>query len=456
MTTPERSIPGHKGKSVALSKLSIGLTEHTLCTRCGTCVGVCPVMAIEFDKDLYPSLIGNRCVECGLCARTCPGAQVRFAELGLTVFGHDRPAESFDGHVRDTWVGYATDEGIRRGGAGGGIVTGLLWDLLKNGVVQGCVVTRMNREKPWVGEPFIARTYDDLLESQGSRYLIIPLNQTLAEIRKSPGRIAIAALPCQIHGIRKAMQALPELAEKIYLVVGLFCGGSLEPYVVTELLEARGISPDQVAGFEFRGGEWPGRIRATTKDGKVRNLHYSNYKDGAYNYFISMYMPVRCQTCMDGSNEFSDISVSDAWTRDEQGEYKFNSQSKILVRTKRGEEALQAAIERGSISAQSLSKDPSYRTHKFQTQRKGLNAPLRVERWRRKGIPVPDCDRNAPIHTRKEALMERTVTGLLWLGRYRWIRFPIMKFLTSFCAIPLIQIRLWLKKRKYQRKKTGK
>ena len=451
----ETALPGYKGKPVNPAHLSIGFTEHDLCTRCGTCVGVCPVNAIDFDANLFPSLVEGRCIECGLCARACPGGRVNFAELNQTVFGHDLPAEGFDGHVRDTWVGYATDTGIRSGGAGGGIVTGLLWDLLQNGIVQGCVVTRMNRQTPWIGEPFIARSYEDLLASQGSRYMIIPLNRVLAEVRKAPGKVAIAALPCQIHGIRKAMQALPELAEKIHLVVGLFCGGSLEPYIVTELLAARGITTDQISGFEFRGGEWPGSIRAIMRDGQIRNLHYSNYKDGAYNYFISMYMPVRCQTCMDGSNEFSDISVSDAWTRDEQGEYKFNSHSKILVRTVRGEEVLQAAIGRGAISAQSISKDPSYRTHKLQTKRKGLNAPLRVERWRRQGIPVPDCDRKAPTPTPKEALTERAVSGLLWLGRYRWVRFPIMKFLTSFCAIPLIQFRLWLKKRKYMRKKNG-
>ena len=34
----------------------------------------------------------------------------------------------------------------------------------------------MREDEPWTAEPFIARTYDDLRLSQGSRYMIIPLN----------------------------------------------------------------------------------------------------------------------------------------------------------------------------------------------------------------------------------------------------------------------------------------
>lgn len=432
------------------AKLSIGFTDHSLCARCGTCAGVCPVSAIDFDEQFYPRLNHERCIECGLCARTCPGAHVGFSDLNQAVFNRKEPAPGFDGYVRQTWVGQATDDGIRSGGASGGVVTALLWDLLKNGVVDGCVATRMNRKEPWRSEPFIARSYSDLLDSQGSRYTIIPINQMLAEIRNTVGRYAIAALPCQVHGIRMAIQSIPDLAMKIALIIGLFCGGSLEPYAITELLEARKINKNKLARFEFRGGDWPGRIRAIMQDGETKNLHYSNYKDGAYIYLISLYMPQRCQTCVDGSNEFSDLSVGDAWTRDNQGNYKSRSCSKILVRTAQGEKALLEARERGSIQAQSVTLDPSYRTHKIQTQRKGIAAPLRIERWRRKGLPVPDYDRPLPQTTLKESFSERIVTGCLYLGRFYWIRFPAIKLLTSYGAMPLIALRVWIKNRKYR------
>ena len=436
---------------IDLKKLSIGFTQEDLCTRCGTCGGVCPENAIALTDRLFPKLIPDRCTDCGLCAKTCPGAAVSFLDLAEQTFGERRDSESFDGHVRATYLGYATDPALRGGGAGGGVVTALLWDLLKRGVVDGCIVTRMNPDRPWVGEPFIARTYSDLLASQGSRYMIIPLNRALADVRRSPGRYAVAALPCQVHGLRRIQRHDPELVSKLHAIVGLFCGGSLEPTMVLELLQSKGIAKESLRHFEFRGGEWPGQMRAHLKDGRIIPLHYSNYRDGAYNYCTSLYMPVRCQTCIDGSSEFADVSVSDAWTRDESGEYKFKSHSRLLIRTARGEEIVRGAMEAGTLHAFDVSQDPSYRTHKIQTKRKGMIAPLRVDRWRRSGIAVPRYDRPTPPATPAEWRTERIVSALLALAKHKACRYPLLAFLTSKYAIPLIKIRLFLKRRKYRR-----
>jgi coenzyme F420 hydrogenase subunit beta len=357
-------------KSIDPAKLSIGFTAPDLCTRCGTCGGVCPENAIDLTDRLFPKLIADRCTDCGLCAKTCPGARVDFLNLTETTFGHRHDATSFDGHVQASYLGYATDERLRGGGAGGGVVTALLWDLLKSGTVDGCIVTRMKPDEPWVGEPFIARTYEDLLASQGSRYMIIPLNRALAEVRRRPGRYAVAALPCQVHGLRLIQQHDPELAAKLHLIVGLFCGGSLEPNLVLELLQSKGLRKEDLHHFEFRGGEWPGQMRAHLKDGRILPLHYSNYRDGAYNYCTSLYMPVRCQTCLDGSSEFADVSISDAWTRNEAGEYKFKAHSRLLIRTPRGAEAVQAAMASGTPARLRCDPGPklSHAPHPDQTQ----------------------------------------------------------------------------------------
>jgi len=435
--------------------LSIGITHHDLCTRCGTCVGACPTQAIAVDDDLYPRLIEERCTSCGLCERTCPGARVDYGALTKLTFGHRDDPATFDGVVQKTFVGHCVDEAMRSGGAGGGIVTALCWDLLKHGDVDGCIVARMRKDKPWMGEAFIATTLEELLESQGSKYLIIPVNAIFQEIRKRPGRYAYVALPCQVHGFRKLAEEDPVLRERIACVIGLFCGGSLEPNMVTELLQARGIDPNNVADFQFRGGAWPGRMRAILKDGSTCDLHYSDYKDGAYNYFTSLYMPARCQTCIDGSGQFSDVSISDAWTRDTEGKYLFEAHSRLLARTDTGVRVMMNAIERGTIKAHDVTADPDYRTHKIQTKRKGTNAPIRVERRLRAGRPAPLYDRPPLDATFRERLVERGASTLLWLGGFRGFRYPLMKFLTSRAAIPLIKIRRWRKTRKYRKSSSA-
>lgn len=442
-------------KPVDLSKLSIAFTEKSLCTRCGTCVGVCPEKALRIGKDMYPELIPDRCTECGLCAKTCPGGKVEYSRLNEITFGKPDYAGSFDGHVQATFMGYCSDDRIRGGGAGGGVITGLLWSMLKNKVVDGCVVTRMNPERPTEGEVYIARTYEELLQSQQSKYIVIPVNRILQEIKELEGRYAVAALPCQIHGLRLYSRE-PEAAwmkEKIHVIIGLFCAAAMEPYVTHEMLETRGIKGDDITDFRYRDGEWPGYIRAYRKnnDSPV-HLHYSNFKDGAINYLTYLYSPKRCQTCVDGSAEFSDISVSDAWTRDATGNYMFRGQSKLLVRTARGREVMEGAIAVGDMVAEDVTENPQFKTHRLHTKKKGLNNYLRTDRWRAKGLPAPIYDRPTPAHDFNDRVGERLESFAMWMGYRRWRRYPLFRFLTSRWGVPIISFRQWIKSHKYRGK----
>jgi hypothetical protein len=143
--------------------------------------------------------------------------------------------------------------------------------------------------------------------------------------------------------------------------------------------------------------------------------------------------------------------VGDFWTRDINGEYIAKARSRLMVRTSRGLDVVEKAIARGSIQAEDMSGHPDYRTHRMQTRRKGTGAPLRVERWRTRGIAVPRYDLAFGPFTAKERLAERVASMVLWCGRYKWIRYPILKFLVSPWSKPLIWIRRTLKKRKYAR-----
>ena len=361
------------------SVLSIAFTDRRLCTRCGTCVGVCPEGALSVDPEtFFPVIDQARCTRCGLCGKTCPGGRLSYGDLTERTFGHRQPSPGFDGHVRESGVAHAGDPGLRRGGGGGGVITALLADQLRRGAVDGCVVTRMIPGRPWHGEPYIARTVEALRESQQSRYIVIPLNAILQEIRRTPGRYAVAGLPCHVHGLRLAAERLPWVRERIPLVVGLFCASALEPYVVTELLAARGIDRAAVRDVRFRDGDWPGAIRAVMADGARVPLHQSNFKDGAINYLTYLYIPPRCGTCIDGSSEFADVAVSDAWTRNARGEYLFEAHSRMLVRTPAGAAAVAAARESGALVWRDVSGDPAYRTHRHHTRKKRCAANLRA------------------------------------------------------------------------------
>ena len=42
------------------------------CIGCGTCVAICPVGAISFDKNGKAQIDKGKCIHCGACQASCP------------------------------------------------------------------------------------------------------------------------------------------------------------------------------------------------------------------------------------------------------------------------------------------------------------------------------------------------------------------------------------------------
>jgi ferredoxin len=49
--------------------------DKDFCLRCGACVAVCPVDAIEATDGHVRS--NRRCTECGICVKVCPVGAIR-------------------------------------------------------------------------------------------------------------------------------------------------------------------------------------------------------------------------------------------------------------------------------------------------------------------------------------------------------------------------------------------
>jgi hypothetical protein len=104
------------------------------------------------------------------------------------------------------------------------------------------------------------------------------------------------------------------------------------------------------------------------------------------------------------------------------------------------------------LVANDVSQNRAYVTHKLHTRKKGFNAPIRVERLRRSGKPVPVYDRKPSNVTLVDILNERVESFIMALGRHRITRFPLFKFLTSRYGVPFIKIRQFIKSRRYRKK----
>lgn len=325
------------------------IASFNLCTGCGTCVAICPQKAIRMvintKKSIYhPFIDANKCNHCSLCLNICPGEQVNFKELRLRIFGK-QPDNDLLGNFLNCYTGYATEHRIRYLSASGGMITSLLIFALKEGIIDGAIVSRADKNTPIRPYSFIARTEEEIISAMSSNYCPVPVNIVIAELLTTTGHYAIVGLPCHIHGLRKAEQANNVLKEKILLHLGLVCN-HVPTFRATEYL-LRKHNVKNIITFKYRGKGWPGTASIQNMDGHEDLIAFSDssYWGFAFQLF---FWPQRCLVCDDKICELSDISFMDPWLPEFKNNEKIGS-SLFITRTSFADQLLKKALDKRVI-----------------------------------------------------------------------------------------------------------
>ncbi|MFQ5649578.1 MAG: Coenzyme F420 hydrogenase/dehydrogenase, beta subunit C-terminal domain [bacterium] len=325
--------------------------ENGNCHQCGVCVGVCPTDAIKLEqhpqKGIFPVFKRESCTDCDLCYIACPGEEFDWNGLQQEMFGKI-PADKDIGHVREFWSGYTTMEDVRRTAASGGIVSAILIALLEKGEIDGAVVVKMDEERPLEPKVYIARTRQEVLAAQQSKYLPVPTGVIIEAIMKEEGRFAVVGLPCHIHGIRLAQQKMPRLRKRIVLQIGLICGFHPSFTNTTYLIRRAGVKNfDEIKEIRYRDDTWPGGFNVIKKDGTNHILHPVQEFFWAH----AVFERVRCATCTDAMAEFADIVCGDEWRGGgvpDRPDYK-DGWSYIMTRTEAGSTVIAQLVNDGVL-----------------------------------------------------------------------------------------------------------
>jgi len=397
-----------------LEHLRDGVIGGGLCTRCGTCVGICPAEKIQFTDWLDQCLpVVDAAVTCGdcsgICLDVCPGESVPFAALNQAVMGAV-PENMLLGTALSWQVSWASDGDIRAAGASGGAITAMARYLLESGTVQGVACLIDDPNAPLLPRPVIARDWETLKLSQQSKYSLAPLNTILREIAAFDGNVAIVALPDQVHALRKLEQLGHPVMEKIAVILGSYCGAVQHFTAITAFLRKHGIRHlDAVARVEYRAGAWPGKLRLSLRGGQVLEL------DKFYaNYMTLFYSVERSLLCVDLSNELADISFGDAWApRYEERQEGFGL---LAVRTERGEAVFRECSEAGVIQHEVTDWEDAVAMHSHGLYNKKFAVWSRIQLRRWMGKPVPDYGYTA-VRTPRQKRTGLAIALIFWMGR---------------------------------------
>lgn len=385
---------------MSFEELQQRIIKNGLCARCGMCVGVCPVSAIGVNEDSYPRLI-DRCTDCGFCTKCCPGGEVDFPALSKSVFGRPYIPETLEGYVENRFVCHSINEEDRSNGASGGMVTSLLVYLLERGEIDGAVVVSMDSEVPYRTQGILATNVDEIRHAAKSKYCVTPSMEVFQEIRNREGRFAVVALPCQIHGLRKMADVDPSLSEKIACILGLYCNSNMNLNGHIEALEVSGVPLDDVARFEFRGGDWPGYFYVTKKNGSSIALHTINIKN-IMTVMFKLYEPERCALCVDALSEYADLSFGDFWAFDYTGDFaELERCTLISQRTQVGLKILREAEASKMIAMHLLPEERMSKRILNMSRGKKSRAFGRLREREAKGLSRPSYQFELPVPSSK-------------------------------------------------------
>jgi coenzyme F420 hydrogenase subunit beta len=328
------------------------VVKSNLCSGCGTCSALCPKEAISLkidkDKGVYVAQIDDqKCIQCHICFEVCPGHGTDYNSLNKEIFGKS-PENILIGNYQNCYSGNSTNYDIRYNSSSGGLVTQTLIFALEEGIIDGAIVTRMNKENPLEPEPFIARTKEEIIEASGSKYCPVPLNIVLENVLKTEGKFAIVGLPCHIDGLRKAEQVNKKLRQKIVLRLGIFCNHSPNFYATKTLLRKLNIKENDVNKINYRGEGYPGKLNILSGKNKMNLVQLTSWRLIGSHFFY----PNRCLCCSNGVCELADISFGDAWLP-EMSEEKIGI-SILISKTEFGDKLLRKMESKNSIRLNQL------------------------------------------------------------------------------------------------------
>lgn len=370
-----------------------------LCCGCGACAAFCDRGVVSLLNDealgIRPVFAEGGCGECRDCLALCPGAVLDYDRLREQ---HTGPWHPLLGPYLEVFEGYATDPEMRFRASSGGVLSAIALYCLEQEGMEAVFHTAMDEKKPWLNRTARSTTREAILRSAGSRYAPSSPCEALREIETAKNSCVFIGKPCDAAAVYHARHIRPKLDRTLGLVLSFFCAGTPVTKATLDYLALASVSQETVNSIRYRGNGWPGNFEVLYEGGQSKREY--SYKE-SWGWLARQRRPFRCSLCPDGMGEFADISCGDAWHL-HRGEDN-PGVSSIVVRTPRGREILNRAINAGYVCLQPSDPERILSGQGLQKRRKELHGrllALRLTGWPRpfyRGLDAAALWRDLPL-----------------------------------------------------------
>ncbi|WP_321369264.1 Coenzyme F420 hydrogenase/dehydrogenase, beta subunit C-terminal domain [uncultured Draconibacterium sp.] len=356
-----------------ISKLFNTVVNGDYCIGCGACATPenSPI-TIEFDSDFklkasLPKRNKQSYTTSYSVLKVCPFSNetINEDEIGQKLFGAENKKVDKLGYITSTFAGYTFNQKLRENGSSGGMVSWILLELHKQGIIDYVAHVQKSDISDKNNRLFqykISSTQEEIKNGAKSRYYPVELSEVIKHIKEKEGKYAIVGLPCFIKAVRLLMIQDQILAQRIKFCIGLVCGHLKSANFANMWSWQVGIHPENLHSIDFRtklenyGADQYGITAIGAIDSKLvertspplKNLFGGNWGWGLFKYNA-------CDYCDDVVAETADITIGDAWlpryVKDSQGT------NIIIVRNKKLLSVLELGQETNHIKLDSISKD---------------------------------------------------------------------------------------------------
>ena len=315
------------------------------CVFCGACGAFCDNIKFDLIKEILKEdgscKDANTCRDgFGICYNLCPKTENDQYPLSLLdnwVF--EKKHDKILGHYIDILSVKLTDKATEKIPLGAGPLTGLLWVAMENKLIDAALIT--DKDENYNPIPKIAHSTNELFNGIGYKPSQGPILSLVGEaINREYTDIAVVGTPCQIQALRK-LQNHPgfdfEAYDLVSLVIGTFCTGTFYNQILEEIYKDYNINRKEILNIRTDRDHFNLLIKSDSKVTKI-----------PLNYLYDRAIRKACFSCSDYTASFADISVGE-----------FGSESgwnTIIIRTNRGKEVFDLALEQGIIEAKPLDK----------------------------------------------------------------------------------------------------
>jgi coenzyme F420 hydrogenase subunit beta len=357
-----------------------------VCCGCAACVLVCPHDVLDYDFDtekpfqtdeLRPDDCSHGQKGCDICTRACPRMDSdagiwkwQWPEIEQLLHGRTRlPEESFGIH-RQVVVARATDPDIMTKAQDGGIGSALILHGFETKQLDGAVVCGLD-STPWMTQPTLVTTRDEVLGTAGSRYTYCATPLAMQDaFKRKLRKVALVGVSCEVSAAPKMQLAgVRKWSARIPLTIGLLCSETFlpKPFLEAKLQGEWGIDLTKVTKINIKG-----KVVVTMDDGHDINIPLKDCRPLARDW--------GCPFCPDFGAEHADISL---------GGLGMEGWSLTIIRTEHGEKVWNELIAAGKVEVRPASEEPAVVELLEKLAKRQRRRPRNVERELERGEVGP-------------------------------------------------------------------